>query len=96
MPASQSLPPFRFPPTFFVNHVHRLPTSARGELIRFLKALQENPLSPDFFGEKEDCGDRHACEFHYGFVIFWKLILNNNRVTRIDILRIATVTELLH
>ncbi len=94
MTPSQHPAPFRFPPTFFTNDCHELSQSVRAELIRFLKALQENPYSPDFVGAQEKCSDKHACEFCYGYVIYWMLKTSNNRVSRIDILKIAKVADL--
>lgn len=95
MAPSQHIAPFRFPPRFFVNDVHELLPDERTELIRFLKALQDNPLSPDFIGERDNCGDKHACEFCRGYVIYWVLKMSGTKVMRIDILQIKTVADLM-
>jgi hypothetical protein len=78
---ASSLPPFRFPPTFFTEDCRRLSDLAKGSLFKFLAKLCRNPHSPLF----EKVQEYYAFEFYPGCVVFWKLKIKPETITTIEI-----------
>ena len=98
MAPGQPLPPYRFPPTFFVNDIHELPDRAREDLCIFLEGLQKNPYSPRILSYAERHGNIYGAEFSRGYIIYWRLVEDDDdetKVERIDILKVIRGDELL-
>jgi hypothetical protein len=96
MAPGQPLTPLRFPTNFFVNDIHELPERAREDLCIFLEGLQKNPYSPSILSYAERHGDKYAAEFSRDYIIYWRLVEEEEKLERIDILKIVRFDALFH
>jgi len=92
MVLSSPLVSLRFYPTFFANDCHELPHEAGQNLFQFLGRLRQNPYGPEFVQKQH--GKFYAHEFYLGYVVYWSLRVEDEKLQRIDILKVVSVLNL--